>query len=174
MLEELSKNHGKWIKYAIKICGHKQSAEDLVQDMYLKVHNRNIESYKLTDQYIYTMLLNDYKTIVTKGNKVELISIDEGYMYNNSSQSKGVRDIMVKLKVVTPLRVEYCDNGIDDDELKIIDKFKKLTDKEQRILISTVDNSLRSIAEQEDTYPIDIFWIVRNARIKILRNKYFK
>jgi DNA-directed RNA polymerase specialized sigma24 family protein len=35
MLEELAKNHDKWLRMAMSICGNRDKANDLTQDMYL-------------------------------------------------------------------------------------------------------------------------------------------
>jgi RNA polymerase sigma factor (sigma-70 family) len=41
MLNQLSKKDLEWRKIALKICGNKYLADDLVNDMYLKIHKRN-------------------------------------------------------------------------------------------------------------------------------------
>ena len=37
MLKELAKRDKDWRKMAFQICGNKMTADDLVQDMYLKI-----------------------------------------------------------------------------------------------------------------------------------------
>jgi DNA-directed RNA polymerase specialized sigma24 family protein len=41
MLEELAKNHDKWLRMAMSICGNRDKANDLTQDMYVKLHDCN-------------------------------------------------------------------------------------------------------------------------------------
>lgn len=53
MLEELSKNHKHWISIAYQICKDKDYANDLVQDMYLKLYNSD---KKVNESYIYFVL----------------------------------------------------------------------------------------------------------------------
>lgn len=49
MLETLSKYHSQWISMAVKITGSRENAEDYVQEMYLKLHDKpeppNIPAY---------------------------------------------------------------------------------------------------------------------------------
>ena len=53
MLEELSKNHKGWLKIAYQICKDKDYANDLVQDMYLRLYN---SEKQINDSYIYFVL----------------------------------------------------------------------------------------------------------------------
>ena len=63
MLEELSKKDQTWRKIATKICGCKYLADDIVNEMYLKIHKRNPE--KWNTHYIsycmYHLFLNHKK-----------------------------------------------------------------------------------------------------------------
>ena len=47
MLEELSKYHKDWLNIAYNFLNSKQDAEDVVQDMYIKVHRYGIELDKV-------------------------------------------------------------------------------------------------------------------------------
>lgn len=55
MLEELSKHDEKWRSYALKICGCRETADDIVQDMYLKIHENQPKF--ISDRYIYNSLM---------------------------------------------------------------------------------------------------------------------
>ena len=63
MLEQLSKNDQKWRRIALKICGNKQLADDIVNDMYLKIHDLN--KTDVNDSYVgycmYHLFLNHIK-----------------------------------------------------------------------------------------------------------------
>jgi DNA-directed RNA polymerase specialized sigma24 family protein len=50
MLQKISKKHNLWLKMAYGICNNKDLANDLVQEMYLKVYSYNKD---LNDFYIY-------------------------------------------------------------------------------------------------------------------------
>lgn len=52
MLQELSKKDSKWRSYALYLTKDKSTADDLVQDMYLKLHNHNKQ-------------INDFFVIIT-------------------------------------------------------------------------------------------------------------
>lgn len=53
MLEKLAENHKKWIAIAYKFCNCKETANDIVQDMYIKMYelNKNVD-----DGYIYFVI----------------------------------------------------------------------------------------------------------------------
>lgn len=55
MIEELYKNHDNWINYATKICGNSYDASDLVQEMYIKLHDSQKE---VNNSYIYCVIKN--------------------------------------------------------------------------------------------------------------------
>jgi len=55
ILEELAKKDAQWRKMAFQICKDKDLADELVQDMYLKLYqNTNL----IKEGYIYTVLRN--------------------------------------------------------------------------------------------------------------------
>jgi DNA-directed RNA polymerase specialized sigma24 family protein len=55
MIEKLAQHHEDWIKYAINVCGNRDDANDLVQDMYLKLHDCDKEINK---SYVYCVIKN--------------------------------------------------------------------------------------------------------------------
>ena len=57
MIEKLAVNHKQWINYALKVCGNLDYANDLVQDMYLKMHTIDKE---VNSSYIYCVIKNIY------------------------------------------------------------------------------------------------------------------
>ena len=110
-LEIISKDHAKWISF-VNSFGEKQYAEDIVQDMYLKLHkmdtavrnnedkrfaeNYSTESRVLKDgkpnsSYIW-MVLNsvflDYKKAETKENKISLNDIQLIYEQDESIEQE--------------------------------------------------------------------------------------
>jgi len=64
MLEELSKFHNDWLLIALKFLRNKEDAEDLVQNLYLRLHKYNIplKRIKYGDEinkyFIWTVLKN--------------------------------------------------------------------------------------------------------------------
>jgi len=57
MIEKLAVNHKQWINYALKVCGNLDDANDLVQDMYLKMYTIDKE---VNSSYIYCVIKNIY------------------------------------------------------------------------------------------------------------------
>lgn len=55
MIEELYKNHDNWINYATKVCGNSYDASDLVQEMYIKLHDCQKE---INHSYVYCVIKN--------------------------------------------------------------------------------------------------------------------
>lgn len=56
MLDELSKQDTTWREIAYKICGDKSLADDLVNDMYLRMYEQQPD--KITNGYVYTVIRN--------------------------------------------------------------------------------------------------------------------
>ena len=56
MLDELSKQDKTWREIAYKICGDKSLADDLVNDMYLRMYEQQPD--KITNGYVYTVIRN--------------------------------------------------------------------------------------------------------------------
>lgn len=50
MLEKLALDHDKWVRMAQSICGNRDKANDLTQDMYIKLHNSTQE---INEWYVY-------------------------------------------------------------------------------------------------------------------------
>ena len=80
MLEQLAKMDKYWRKMALQICGDRMTADDLVQDMYLKFANYDKE---LNEYYVFFALrsihINNLKKrkIETVRNEVENLSLNE-------------------------------------------------------------------------------------------------
>jgi len=76
MLIELYKNHSQWLAMAIKITKSKDLAEDLVQDMYVKMHKRgNLDGIRNVKGFVNTMLRNMFYDIKRKESKRILVDI---------------------------------------------------------------------------------------------------
>lgn len=81
MIEKLAVNHKQWINYALKVCGNLDDANDLVQDMYIKMHTIDKE---VNSSYIYCVIKNIYLDQYRK-NKVreKTIFIQEDFEEQN-------------------------------------------------------------------------------------------
>jgi DNA-directed RNA polymerase specialized sigma24 family protein len=80
ILAELAKKDAQWRKMAFQICKDKDLADELVQEMYLKLYNN---TNLIKDGYIYTVLRNlfyDYakqqKDVIVDFSNIEIL--DDG------------------------------------------------------------------------------------------------
>lgn len=113
MLEYLSQNHKTWYSYALKICGDEELSKDLVQDMYVKLHDKD----KLTKSYIYDTIKSIFIDHVRKEQKQKNISIEDVYYLEAES--------------------------IDYDKKHLSECLQKLKWFDREVLIATHTNSLR-------------------------------
>jgi len=58
MLYELSKNDKTWRQMALTICGNKTLADDITNDMYLKIYECGKKFNEINQWFIYTILKN--------------------------------------------------------------------------------------------------------------------
>ena len=58
MLYKLSKNHEEWLRIAYRICGNKEKSKDLVQDMYIKMHECNKTYDQINKWYVYRVMVS--------------------------------------------------------------------------------------------------------------------
>lgn len=74
MLKELAKRDKDWRKMAFQICGNKMTADDLVQDMYLKFSNYDGEKV-LNDYYVFFAIRSLFLDSIKK-RKIETVTND--------------------------------------------------------------------------------------------------
>lgn len=125
MLEELAKRDKDWRRMAYQICGCKMTADDLVQDMYLKFANYNKE---LNDYYIFFALRSIYLDSIKKA-KINIVSNE--------------------IENLSLLDSEYC---LDKDafETKILLEIESLPYFERETLKVTQEISQRELARQTE------------------------
>lgn len=75
MLEILAKNDKTWRIYAYKICKDEDLANDLVGDMYIKLHNKQIKEINL-NRYVYRTLQSVFLERIRKKRQLPTVSID--------------------------------------------------------------------------------------------------
>ena len=148
MLTELSKNHSKWLSFALKICGNEEQANDLTQEMYLKVYAAQPD--KICNGYIYRIIANLFNDTHRKKNIVT-VSIDETFF------------VECKNRKFEP----------DDEQQEILDKFNTLYWTDQDLIRESYDRSMRQI---EKEYPL-INYVYAHRQIsksikKILGGKF--
>lgn len=122
MLEELSKKDSKWRSYALYLTKNKADADDLVQDMYLKL-------------FEYSKQINDFFVIITMRNLFYDNQKKKKYEFNYSDFS------FLDLK---EYKYEPTDN-----EKEILDYIKNNCNWwEYELLEMSTENSLRQLQER--------------------------
>jgi len=142
MLDELCKKDALWRELALRICGNKTDADDIVNEMYLRRHTHN-RGQQTTDYYIVCTMRSIFLNM-KKTNKLIL-----------------VRDIVSDIADVDIFET-------DDTEQYFLNKAKNLSYTQRELLELNYDNSLRDI---QDRYGINYSYVhraVTDARKKIL------
>ena len=118
MLEILSKKDKQWRQFALYICRDKQLADDIVNDMYLKLY----EKTNINDYYVFRTIKSIF--IDYKRKEVNTMSLDD-----------------VK-------QIAQLDNQTLEQRLMVNEALKELTFFEREILLHTHEKSLRKCEEQ--------------------------
>jgi len=119
LLDKLVKDDARWRMVALKLCGNKEMADDLVQDMYLKV----AEYKSINASFVYKTIKSLF--LLSFRNK-KLESLEN---YDNISN----RD-----STFEP----------DDYQQSVLDKFNELYWIDQELIIESYDRSLREIQKE--------------------------
>jgi DNA-directed RNA polymerase specialized sigma24 family protein len=146
MLEELSKQDELWYFYALKICGDDYLARDLVNDMYLRVYDKNIKIEGDGRIYVYRILKSIYLNQLKKA-KVKTVDIEE--LYNDISDE-------------------------ESETLKRFDCLELLKDVSffhREVLLLTHEFSLRG-AEEESGVPYYTLQYHKKQALDYLKKKY--
>lgn len=69
MLKELAKSDKKWREFALKICGDKDLADDLTNDMYLKLSEKK---EPVNASYVYLTLKSIFYDYLRKQKEIEI------------------------------------------------------------------------------------------------------
>jgi len=118
MLEELSKKDKYWRIIALNICKNKSLADDIVQEMYLKLHDCEKQ---INDFYVILTIRSLFLDLKRKKQNVDLVE------YNLQSRDS---DFMP-----------------DDYENYVLNEYKKLSWIEREIIIELYDKSFRELAD---------------------------
>ena len=119
ILDELSKKDKLWRQIALRICGDKMLADDLVQNMYLKLMNKT----RWTDYYVTNCMYWIFLDLKKK--------------------AKDVR--MEELHYVEDMTRTFEPN---DEQQLVLDEFDKLDWVRKELLLERIDKSLRQIERE--------------------------
>lgn len=120
MIEELALKDTIWRKVALKICKDKMLADDLVNDMYLKLYDCQKE---INDFYVIRTIRNLFLDHIKQNN---IVSIDLFYNFEENNN------------LFEP----------DDYELSILKSIEKLSYLQNGLLKESFDLSIREIANK--------------------------
>lgn len=135
-LNNLCKKDEKWREIAFKICKDKMLADDLVQEMYLKLHNKDIDNEFYVILTIKSIFLNTLKTKEKKTKKY--------------------------IEEINQIIINDDNFELSDDEIQILENFKKLKWHQQKLLqVISEGESYRSI---EKKYNIDTSFAFREVK----------
>lgn len=141
ILDELSKHDRKWRQIALNICKDYDLAQDLVQEMYLKLMNRT----RFNDYFVAITLRNLFLDTLKKRKNVRLEELhyleDHAYIFEPNDQQKA-----------------------------ILDEFDKLDWVAKELLLERIDRSLREIQEIYNINYGYIYRQTKEAKDKIKNN----
>jgi len=133
-INELAKHDVKWRGIAFNITQDRTKADDLVQDMYLKLMDKDKE-------------LNDYYVTQTM-QSIFIDSVSQRYIKNRT------------VGLIEGMEVKDETEGFepDDEQQALLDKIQALPYHQQEFIAESYDRSLREI---EDVYNINYGFIYR-------------
>ena len=120
MLQEICKQDKYWRRLALKICGNKILADDIVQEMYLRIHKAKPK--EVNKSYIYYCLNSIYIDLIKKEKKTS--SLDNIILSVNERKE------------------------VDDYEKKILDNFDKLPWHQKELIQESYTKSNREIQKE--------------------------
>lgn len=101
MLEELSKQDKKWRIFALTICNDKHLADDLVNDMYIKLHDSKKKPEEINDWYIYRVIKTIFIDKLRKDNKIKFVSYENIEAINDTELTERRKELNDKLNQLT-------------------------------------------------------------------------
>ena len=152
MLEQVSKQDKKWRGLALKLTGCKQEADDLVQDVYIKLYELSLKypNKEVKDGYVYSAIVHLF--------------------YDKQKQKKKLYNIDDYV-----IKEEVNKYELSDEDLKLIERASQLDRAYFKIYLEkSYDNSLRQIAEELDTDYGFIFRALKKVRKHVLKDDYDK
>jgi len=145
MLEKLALKDSQWRNIAYSICKDRMLADDLTQEMYLRLMNVDKD---INDFYVILTIKNLYIDYLKQQNKT--IHLD-------------------KLDFIFESKINEF--AITDEQKEIINNFNNLKFYEREIIELTAEKSLRQIQKEYNLHYAFVFKTKRNAINKIINGK---
>jgi len=148
MLEKLALKDSQWRNIAYSICKDRMLADDLVQEMYLRL-NRLVEPDKdIDDFFVIRAIINLFKDHLKQQDKtIPLDKLDFGF------------------------ETKINDFSLTDREREILNDFNNLKFYEREIIELASEKSLRKIAKEYNLHYAFVFRTKRDAINKITNGK---
>lgn len=144
MLQEICKRDKHWRRLALKICGNKILADDIVQEMYLRIHKANPK--QVNQSYIFYCLNSVYIDLIKKEKKTA--SLDDTKLPTNERKE------------------------VNDYEKEILDRFNKLPWHEQELIQESYTKSNRQIQQEYGINYMVAYKATKKGIKTILGNDY--
>ena len=145
MLEELSKKDSKWRSYAIYLTKDKNTADDLVQDMYLKLSDQQKQ-------------INDFFVIITIRN-----------LFYDQQKKKKYEHFYNDMSYLERDNYKFEPN---DEELEILEYLKENCNWwEYELLEMSTEHSLRQLEKRYGIHFMQIHKTVKKIKDDV-KNKY--
>lgn len=153
MLEELSKHDKKWINMALSICGCKELARDITQDMYIKIYDSGKKFKEINEWFVYITLKNLYLHHIRKTKKTILFS-----------DAPGLNKYFERIRLNT-------ENGLLTSRKIMNDALNELHHYDREILLHTSERSLRKNMDYL-LLTVDVLFNSRKNALKKLNETY--
>ena len=146
MLEELAKNNELWYKMALSICDDKDYAKDLVQEMYLKLY----EKQSVKPYYVYYTIKSIYiDSIKESSQKNRYFLVDDFTNFENEIELYNLekdKDLQDKIDIINEvLTDDIIENIIVTNS--ILDGLRKFS-RDSQISIRTVQKYRTNFKEK--------------------------
>jgi len=118
ILEKAYKKHNDWIRVVVSFGCNRVTAEDIVQEAYLKIDEMTKKGKDLTYKddinywYVYKILRHLYLHLKIKEQKSKVV--DQQYMKNDYGQTRGIEEV-----AKAPTHIDY--NLFDEKFNKLLD-----------------------------------------------------
>jgi DNA-directed RNA polymerase specialized sigma24 family protein len=148
MLEQLSKKDKVWREVAYRFTNNRDSADELVQEMYLRLLDSRVDINKINDNYIKVTLYHLFKS--SKRNANQTISLDD-YRERPSVDEA----------------FEYTDR-----DLQILTEINKLSEGDKRLLNLNYEFSVGKISNIDEECVMKTHRKLIKIRKKVLKKGF--
>jgi len=160
MLTELCKKDSQWRRISLKICRDKMLADDIVQEMYIKLSTIDKQ-------------INDFYVILTmKSIYINYIKNEKKFSHDQYSEIKRIRQLDDEENYdAYQIFDEHMTISFEDKEFEIRDEYlnviKQLTWVEKGYLEMNIEMSLREMAIELNTNYAYIHRTIKNAKDRL-------